>query len=191
MASEFHGLLKEQLPRLRVLALAMTRDRASADDLVQDTVVNALSGQDSFQPGTNFGAWTYRIMRNHFISGKRRARPTVDVDDAPAEALMVAPSHESAVMAREVMTAIQKLPLLQREALLMVSLGGLSYEEVAEHCECSIGTAKSRVCRARQHLQAILLGEDKASVERSERTERPRVAAAPAEPADFAGGPLA
>lgn len=182
MASQFHDLLKEQLPRLRVMALAMTRDRSAADDLVQDTVVNALSGQGSFMPGTNFGAWTYRIMRNHFISGKRRARAMVDVDDAPAEALMVAPSHESAVMAREVMAAIQRLPLLQREALLMVSLGGLSYEEVAEHCECSIGTAKSRVCRARQHLQAILLGAEKAAVEnagraraaaRSDATDRP------------------
>lgn len=192
MTSQFHELLKEQLPRLRVMALAMTRDRSAADDLVQDTVVNALAGQESFVPGTNFGAWTYRIMRNHFISGKRRARPMVDIDDAPAEALTVAPTHEDSVMAREVLTAIQRLPLLQREALLMASLGGLSYEDIAEHCKCSIGTAKSRVCRARQHLQAILLGVDKASVEDANRRKIGRLPLATrAEKVDFATGPLA
>jgi len=174
MTSDFHELLKAQLPRLRVMALAMTRERAAADDLVQDTVVNALAGQDSFAPGTNFGAWTYRIMRNLFISGRRRVRPVVDIEDAPGAALAVAAGHEDAVMAHEVMTAMGRLPLAQREALLMVSLEGLSYEEVAEHCGCSIGTAKSRVCRARRALQAILVGEERPEAAATAESSRQR-----------------
>ena len=63
-AKVFHSQLVTILPKLRVQALALTRNRAAADDLVQDAVCNALSAQDSFIPGTNFAAWMHRILRN-------------------------------------------------------------------------------------------------------------------------------
>ena len=81
---DFHEQLKTILPRLRIYALSLTRDRDAADDLVHDTVIKALTGRNSFQPGTNLAAWLFRIQRNEFISGLRRRRPTVPVDTAIA-----------------------------------------------------------------------------------------------------------
>lgn len=78
----FHEELKRLLPRLRVYALSLTRDQIAADDLVHDTVVKALAGRHSFQPGTNLSAWLFRIERNEFISNMRRVRPSVPVDSA-------------------------------------------------------------------------------------------------------------
>ena len=89
---DFHEQLKAILPRLRIYALSLTRDRDAADDLVHDTVIKALTGRHSFQPGTNLAAWLFRIQRNEFISGLRRQRPTVPVDTAIAESL----SHPAA-----------------------------------------------------------------------------------------------
>src|SRR5882757_6166056 len=77
---DFHEQLKAILPRLRIYALSLTRDRDAADDLVHDTVIKALTGRRSFQPGTNLAAWLFRIQRNEFISGLRRQRPSVPVD---------------------------------------------------------------------------------------------------------------
>src|SRR6201985_3996306 len=82
---DFHEQLKAILPRLRVAAMSLTRDRDAADDLVHDTVIKALTGRESFEPGTNLSAWVFRIQRNEFISGLRRMRPPVPVDSASAE----------------------------------------------------------------------------------------------------------
>ena len=81
----FHDDLKEILPRLRRHALALTRNRDSMEDLVQDTVVRALAAQDSFTPGTNFAAWIHKILRNEFISKIRKNRNTVPLDAMVAE----------------------------------------------------------------------------------------------------------
>src|SRR5947208_1172806 len=62
MPDDFHTNLVAVLPKLRIQALALTRNRAAADDLVQDTAMNALAAQDSFTPGTNFRAWIHRIL---------------------------------------------------------------------------------------------------------------------------------
>ncbi len=72
---EFHTQLVSLVPKLRIQALALTRNRAAAEDLVQDAVAaNALAAQDSFTPGTNFAAWMHRILRNRFISTLRKQR---------------------------------------------------------------------------------------------------------------------
>ena len=86
---EFHGQLVALLPKLRVQALALTRNRAAAEDLVQDAVANALAAQDSFTPGTNFAAWMHRILRNRFISTLRKQRETTDIEDLPMSAFAV------------------------------------------------------------------------------------------------------
>ncbi len=121
------------LPRLRVYALSLTRDRDAADDLVHDTVVKALSGRASFEPGTNLSAWVFRIQRNEFISGLRRLRPTVPVDSAVAVSLSHQPHQESRLVMREFMSAFGKLASTQREALLLAVLEGQSYEVIAAH----------------------------------------------------------
>ena len=159
-AAEFHGQLVALLPKLRVQALALTRNRAAAEDLVQDAVANALAAKDSFTPGTNFAAWMHRILRNRFISTLRKQRETTDIDDLPMSAFAVSGAHEDRLVLKELSRALGKLPSDQREALFMVVLQGLSYEEVAQATGCAVGTAKSRVFRARRQLQTWLTGEE-------------------------------
>ena len=162
--------LKDMLPRLRIYALSLTRDSDRADDLVQQTAFRALAGRASFRDGSNFGGWIFRIQRNEFISGLRRLRPSVPVDSAIAETLSHQPHQESRLVMREFMSAFGKLAPTQREALLLAVLEGQSYEVIAAHTGVSVGTVKSRISRARDTLERLLLeGETK---ERSESADR-------------------
>src|SRR5947208_3063663 len=101
MGSVFHDQVIAILPKLRVQALALTRNRAAAEDLVQDAVCNALSAQSSFIPGTNFPAWMHRILRNRFISNLRKRRDTTDIDDVPAHTFASEASHEDRLALKE------------------------------------------------------------------------------------------
>ena len=158
--ADFHEQLTTILPRLRIYALSLTRNRDSADDLVHDTVIKALTGRRSFQPGTNLAAWLFRIQRNEFISGLRRLRPTVPVDSAVAEQLSHPPHQESGLIMREFLGAFSKLAATQREALLLAVVEGLPYEVIASHTGVSVGTVKSRISRARDLLERLLLEGD-------------------------------
>jgi RNA polymerase sigma-70 factor, ECF subfamily len=158
MQQEFHEQLTDFLPKMRVWALALTRNRAAADDLAQDVATKALVAKDCFIPGTNFSAWIHRIMINHFISGVRSKREFTDMEtvpDVPIEA-----AHEDRTALRELGWAVDRLPPDQREALFMIVLQEKSYETAAEMTGCAIGTLKSRVHRARLQLRAYLTGED-------------------------------
>ena len=157
----FHQALIMLLPKLRIQALALSRNRTAAEDLVQDAVTNALAAQLSFTPGTNFPAWMHRILRNRFISRLRKQRETTDIADLPSSAFAVSGGHEDRLVLKELSAALDRLPADQREALFMVVLQGLSYEEVAEATSCAVGTAKSRVFRARRQLQTWLTGEER------------------------------
>ncbi|KAA2214147.1 sigma-70 family RNA polymerase sigma factor [Teichococcus oryzae] len=159
----FHDQLVALLPRLRVQAVSMTRNRADADDLVQAAVSNALAAQHSFTPGTNFGAWMFRILRNRFLSDIRRRRDTCDMDNAPAEALARPAAQEDSLALRELRRRLTDLPADHRTALLLVTVQGMSYEEAAEVMGCAVGTAKCRVFRARRQLEAWLMGDEPAS----------------------------
>lgn len=163
MTAMFHDQIVGILPKLRIQALALTRNRAAAEDLVQDAVCNALSAQESFIPGTNFAAWMHRILRNRFISNLRKRRDTTDIEDVPASAFATEAAHEDRLALKELASAITRLPTDQREALVMVVMHGMSYEALAEATGCAVGTAKSRVFRARRQLEAWLLGETRAS----------------------------
>ena len=160
----FHDQVIAILPKLRVQALALTRNRTAAEDLVQDAVWNALSAQNSFIPGTNFAAWMHRILRNRFISNLRKRRDTTDIDDVPAHTFATEAPHEDRLALKELGKAMTRLPADQREALVMVVVHGMSYEALAEATGCAVGTAKSRVFRARRQLEAWLMGETKAKL---------------------------
>ena len=187
MTSTFHDEMLAILPRLRVQALSLTRNRAAADDLVQDAVCNALAAQHSFTPGTNFSAWMHRILRNRFISDLRKKRETSNIDDVPASAVAASGSHEDRLVVKELAEAMNRLPADQREALVLVVMQGMSYDELAAATGRAVGTAKSRVFRARRQLATWLYGEERdiATVElrgavrrlRSRREERPAVSA--------------
>lgn len=157
---DFHQQLTVVLPRLRIYALSLTRNRDQADDLVHDTVVKALAGRRSFQLGTNLAAWLFRIQRNEFISGLRRQRPTVPVDSTVAESLSHPPHQESGLVMREFLTAFSKLAPTQREALLLAVVEGQPYDVIAAHTGVSVGTVKSRISRARDRLEHLLTDGD-------------------------------
>jgi RNA polymerase sigma-70 factor, ECF subfamily len=110
-------------------------------------------------PGTNFPAWMHRILRNRFISNLRKRRDTTDIDDVPASVFATNTPHEDRLALKELAAAMDRLPSDQREALVMVVVHGMSYEALAEATRCAVGTAKSRVFRARRQLEAWLLGD--------------------------------
>ncbi len=155
---DFHAMLVGILPRLRVHALSLTRDRAEADDLVQDAVALALRSGDKFDPGTNFAAWSHSIVRNRFLSSVRQRRRREELDGTAARADCADPPHDDCLVLKELARMLGRLPAALREALLLVAVQGLSYDEVAAVQGCATGTAKSRVSRARHLLRVWLLG---------------------------------
>ncbi|WP_158258643.1 sigma-70 family RNA polymerase sigma factor [Rhodopila globiformis] len=157
MQQEFNEQLISFMPKMRVWALALTRNRAAADDLTQDVATKALVAQNCFIPGTNFSAWVHRIMINHFISSVRSKREFTDMESMPD--LPVPAAHEDRTALRELGWALEKLPPDQREAFFMIVLQEKSYEDAAEQTGCAIGTLKSRVHRARLQLRAFLTGD--------------------------------
>ncbi len=154
---DFHEQLKAILPRLRLYALSLTHDRDRANDLVQETVLKALAARASFQPGTNFSGWMFRIQRNEFISSLRRLRPTVPIDTAVADSLTQRATQENGLVMREFLNAFGQLSAGQREALVLAVVEGQPYDAIAAHAGVSIGTIKSRVSRARATLARLLL----------------------------------
>jgi len=160
MRDDFHDQLIAVLPRLRLQALALTRQRAAAEDMVQEATAKALAGRESFAPGTDFVAWMRRILYNHFINTTRGRREADGLDEAPERALAVgAAAHEDRLVLRELVRALGRLPASHREVLFMVALRGMSYGEVAAEYGWAMGTVKSRIGRARAQLRASLLGE--------------------------------
>jgi RNA polymerase sigma-70 factor (ECF subfamily) len=157
MQQEFHEQLISFMPKMRVWALALTRNRAAADDLTQDVATKVLIAQNCFIPGTNFSAWVHRIMINHFISSMRGKREFTDTTNLPE--VPVAAAHEDRMALHELGWALERLPADQREALSMIVLQEQSYEDAAQQTGCAIGTLKSRVHRARLHLRAYLMGD--------------------------------
>jgi RNA polymerase sigma-70 factor (ECF subfamily) len=157
MSSQFHDLLIAEMPRLRGYALVLTRNRAVADDLVQETAMRAWRAQSQFTLGTNFRAWIYRILRNEFVSHCRRAkRAPLPVDSVAASLLAYEGDQEEKVVAREVVLAMEKLPTPQREVLYLKCVSDYTYEEVAAALQCSLGTIKSRLWRARIAMQKMI-----------------------------------
>ena len=148
-------------PNLRAFAMSLCGRADRVDDLVQETMLRAITRIDSFQPGTNLGAWLTTILRNCFLSELRKHRHEVeDADGAYAHALRAAPEQESLLEFKEFRAALGEIPFDQREALLLVGAAGLSYEDTATICQATIGTIKSRISRARSRLAALLAIEN-------------------------------
>ena len=156
MNADFDCDLKSILPRLRIYAMSLTRDFDRADDLVQQTALKALAGRESFRTGTNFAGWMFRIQRNEFISGLRRARPTISIDDPLAQAKSHPPLQETGLKMREFMAAFRQLSDSRRQALLFAAVEGQPYNQIAQRAGVSVGAIKSRVRRGREMLTKLL-----------------------------------
>ena len=157
--SEFHTQLVALVPKLRIQALALTRNRAAAEDLVQDAVANALAAQDSFTPGTNFAAWMHRILRNRFISTLRKQRETTDIEDLPSSAFAVGAAHEDRMVLKELSKALGRLPSDQREVIVLHFYSGMKLRTIARSTGISANTVKSRYRYGVEKLRLILNSE--------------------------------
>jgi len=156
--SDFHGRLEEQIPRLRRYARALTRDVNRADDLVQDTLVRALAKQHLWQAGTNLRAWLFTLMHNQHVNDVRRSNReggNIDVDDM-ASVLVANTDPTASRQLRELERALNRLPLEQRESILLVGLEGLRYDEAASILGVPIGTVRSRLSRGREALRKLM-----------------------------------
>lgn len=157
---EFEKLMVGVIPALRAFARGLSRDRDFADDLVQDAMIRAWSSRHTFTPGTNFRAWMFMILRNHFYtSARKRARYTVWDPEAAERILVQAPTQEGALHLNDVDKALMRLPDQQREMLLLIAGAGMSYEDAAVVAGCNIGTVKSRLNRGRAAIKALVEGE--------------------------------
>lgn len=163
--------LVDHLPALRAFALSLTREGASADDLVQDTIVKAWTNMDKFQAGTNLRAWLFTILRNTFYSARRKTKREVsDADGIHAARLATRPEHDGRLAMTDFRAAFAQLPDEQREALILVGASGFSYEEAAEMTGVAVGTVKSRANRGRRRLADLLHLEAGEELEMTDRT---------------------
>jgi RNA polymerase sigma-70 factor (ECF subfamily) len=167
-ADRFEEELLAAVPFMRAFGRTLTGDTETAEDLAQETVLQAWRCRDQFHDGTNLRAWLSTILRNRFYSTQRRRKWRAEYDQEIIERTLVAPDDPSAnVELEDVRRALAMLPDFQREALILVGAGGMRYEEVAEIMGCPVGTVKSRVRRARDELQAILFEGRATRAERS------------------------
>lgn len=150
------------LPHLRAYARSLTAgDRSLADDLVQDTLLNALRAQHQFTPGTNLRAWLFTILRNRLRSVMGRRQIVIELQDDMIDQKRSTPApQESGIEFAAFRHAFGRLCLMHREVLVMTVVQGLPYERVAELCGCRVGTVKSRVSRARDQLRQMLLDDE-------------------------------
>jgi RNA polymerase sigma-70 factor, ECF subfamily len=149
--AEFQKQLTDVMPKMRLWALAMSRNSAAADDLVQETAVRALKSHESFAPGTNLSAWLRRIMYNHFVSEIRSNRRLTSSEELPEMAMRA--MQQNRVDIRELNREMERLPKEQQAAIRLIALEDLSYDEVSAITGAAIGTLKSRVHRGRQTLR--------------------------------------
>ena len=148
--ADFKRELAAVIPHLRAFGRSLSGNRDLADDLVQETLLKAWAARSRFQAGTNMRAWTFIILRNHYLSQMRRSRFRGDWDDLTADRILAAPAgQDKHVELSDMQRALLQLPQPQREALILVGAGGFAYEEAAEICGVAVGTIKSRVARGR------------------------------------------
>jgi len=155
-----NAIITAQIPRLRRYARALTGDRTSADDLVQDTLERAWEKLHLWRRGSDMRAWMFSIMHNTFINHIRKNRlVTVSMDDEALE-IPTRATHEDFLQMRDLASAIGKLPYEYREVILLIGLEQMSYEEVAQVLGIPLGTVMSRLSRGRERLRALMAGEN-------------------------------
>lgn len=155
--------LAAALPRLRRYARVLTGDRNRADDLVQDTLARAWEKRDLWRAGSDLRAWLFTIMHNVHVnqfSMRRReqAESSVDAEDGPVAGweVPVRATQTDHVELSEVLMHIRRLPVEQREVLMLAAVEELGYEEIARAQGIPIGTVMSRLNRAREKLRRMV-----------------------------------
>ena len=171
--SRFEDLALPLVPSLYNLAFWLSRSAIDAEDLVQETFLKALRGFESFEPGSNFKAWIFRILRNTYLTSRAglAAKRTVALEDelneraesGPAqypEAAIDRQTPETNLLQRAdrvaLQAAMETLPPALLEVILLCDVEEMKYREIATTLEIPIGTVMSRIARARGALRATL-----------------------------------
>lgn len=157
MSAAFREELVAGLRSLRGFARTFHTDAARADDLVQETMLKAWANQSQFKPGTNMRSWLFTILRNTYLSERRKTKREVeDADGVHAAQMSEKPRQDGHMDLLDFRDALSHLNEDQREALILVGASGFSYQEAAEIVGTTPGTVKSRVSRARAQMSALL-----------------------------------
>ncbi len=173
--------LVSHLGAMRAFAMSLTRNSATADDLVQDTLVKAWTNIEKYEAGTNMRAWLFTILRNTYYSMlRKRKREVADADDTLAGMLAEKPAHDGRLQMRDFEEAFAQLNDEQREALVLVGAEGFAYEEAAEMTGVAVGTVKSRVNRARARLAELMHLDENEAIEMTDQVTQAIVNSAPA-----------
>jgi RNA polymerase sigma-70 factor, ECF subfamily len=154
LSAQFERYAIPLLDPLYVGALRMTRNRADAEELLQETMLQGCADFHSFQRGTNLKAWLFRIMTNTWMSSHRRAQRLAagclcNQGSADAEVLAALPDNE-------IVDALMALPESFRMAIHYAYVEGFRYKEIAEIMQTPVGTVTSRLNRARAQLRNLL-----------------------------------
>ncbi|HEY6182628.1 MAG TPA: sigma-70 family RNA polymerase sigma factor [Terriglobales bacterium] len=157
-AAAFEELAMPLFDQLYNFAHWLTQDRTEAEDLVQETYAKALRGFSSFQLGTNFRAWIYRILRNTFLTSRTGLKANVPLEfDDSSEPSAGPETPETLLLEKAQQQVVQdvmaELPVNYREILLLCEVEEMSYQEIAETLAVPIGTVMSRLSRARKALR--------------------------------------
>lgn len=153
------------LDALYSTARRLTRDPATAEDLVQDTYVKAFRNKGRFSEGTNLRAWLFTILHNTFLNDVRRRKSSPvesgeDADEAVAKQAAPEPSPEQSLLARasaaELDAALAALPEAYREAVWLRDVQEMSYADIARVLDVPIGTVMSRIARGRRQLHDLV-----------------------------------
>jgi len=159
----FEDLAMPLFASLTNFARWLTRSRDEAEDLVQETFAKALRGFPSFEPGTNFKSWIFRILKNTFLTSRAglRAHPMLSLADEAAPTPEAAGTPETILLAhvgREIVReAIAALPLPFQEVVLLRDVEGLTYQEIADALGIPMGTVMSRLSRGRGEIRRHVL----------------------------------
>jgi RNA polymerase sigma-70 factor (ECF subfamily) len=155
MAYSFTAELLTCIPSLTRYACRLTRDATVAEDLVQDCLARALSRQDRFEPGTNMQAWLTTMVKNLYFNNLQRDRHMTKVElwdsAAHVEATQLSRPHM-----RDVNRAFGRLTASQRSVVRLVAIEGRPCREAADTLNVSVGTIRSRLCRARERLNSLV-----------------------------------
>lgn len=152
-------LIQKRLPHWLAYAQALTRNRAAAEDLVQDTVVRVLASMERFD-GRSFASWSNTILRNRFIDGYRHSLfQDGSAVDLEGPAFARAASQEVVVEMDETLRAIERLAPKHRRILILTCIHEFSYARTARRLNIPLGTVRSRLSRARAELLATLDGK--------------------------------
>jgi RNA polymerase sigma-70 factor (ECF subfamily) len=158
----FEELAMPLFSQLYNFACWLAVDRTLAEDLVQETYLKAFKGFSSFQQGTNFRAWVYRILRNTFLTTQAglKALSSLDSEEEGVPEPETRQTPESILLAmherEKIQAALEALPVHYREIILLCDLEEMSYQEISQALTIPMGTVMSRLSRARKAMRSLL-----------------------------------